>query len=164
MRFPTHWVAGSYEAPGRAGKLITRHACGWSSISDDDARRVARERAKRSVDYAIEGATQSRDEYGYGVDPAREELIDTLEVESHPQARRRRHAESVRGAGSQYRSATLRRHRPTPTHRRLYLAAISQSPAVRSGDDGIAPKLAGIAPGPVAWRLSDGRRVPRDVS
>lgn len=85
MRFPTHWVSDKHEAHDRAGNPVTRYAYGWSSISDDDARRVARERAKRAVDYAISGATQPRDEYGYGVDPAREELIDTLEVDNHPE-------------------------------------------------------------------------------
>jgi hypothetical protein len=83
LRFPTHWVSDKHEAHDRAGELVTRYAYGWSSISDDDARRVARERAKRAVDYAIAGTSQARDEYGYGVDPAREELIDSLEVEDH---------------------------------------------------------------------------------
>ncbi len=85
MRFPTYWVCDSYQDHDRAGKLITRHAYGWSAESEADARRVARDRAKRSVDYAINGPqTRPRDEYGYGVDPAREELIDTLELEGAP--------------------------------------------------------------------------------
>jgi len=84
MRFPTHWVQDTVQDHDRKGKLITRTAFGWSTESDDDARRVARDRARRAVDYAINGASRPRDEYGYGVDPAREELIDTVEHDGVP--------------------------------------------------------------------------------
>ncbi len=85
MRFPTHWVSDEYRATDRGGNLVTRTAYGWSDISDDDARRVARERAKRSVDYEINGQSLDQNEYGYGVDPAREEVIDTLQIEDQPE-------------------------------------------------------------------------------
>lgn len=85
MRFPTHWSIDSYEAHDRTGKLIRRDAFGWSTESDEDARRVARERAKRAVDYAITGQRAGGD-YGYGVDPAREELIDEIEFDGQPVA------------------------------------------------------------------------------
>lgn len=85
MRFPTHWSFDSHEAHDRTGKLISRHAFGWSTESDDDARQVARERAKRAVDFAITGE-RAGGEYGYGVDPAREELIDEIAFDGSPVA------------------------------------------------------------------------------
>lgn len=83
MHFPTHWVRESHQAHDRNGKPVTRTAYGWSTVSDAEASRVGRERARRAVEFAISGSTQ-RNEYGYGVDPAREELVDTLDVGGLP--------------------------------------------------------------------------------
>lgn len=85
MRVPTHWVCDEYQATDRNGRVVTRRAYGWSDVSDDDARRVAQQRAKRAVDYEIVGHSLETNEYGYGIDPAREELIDTLEIEDQPE-------------------------------------------------------------------------------
>jgi len=83
MEFPTHWVREQYAGAGPDGRLITRSAYGWSNGDDAAAREMALARAKRAVEYALRGRSAT-DEYGYGVDPAREELIDTLYHETTP--------------------------------------------------------------------------------
>src|SRR5687767_15170084 len=80
MQFPTHWVLGTYQARDGKGKPVTRRAYGWSTVSDADAQRTAVERARRAVEFSISGKTE-REQYGYGVDPAREELLETIAID-----------------------------------------------------------------------------------
>jgi hypothetical protein len=71
MHFPKHWAKAAWR-----GDELNREAWGWSDVSEDDARRVATERAARFA--RTGGAPAASDVYGYPDRPLREPVLRTL--------------------------------------------------------------------------------------
>lgn len=78
MQLPKFWARADFTTTARDGRPVTRSALGWSTVSKDDAKAVADERARAAAERHFDAQSGS---YGYDVVPPREPLIQTIEVD-----------------------------------------------------------------------------------
>lgn len=80
MNFPRYWAKGSFTGTNSTGQKVTIEAYGWSSDSTQEARNVENKRAKRVFEKWV--SSDKKHEYEYGNKPFREEVIDSIKVDS----------------------------------------------------------------------------------
>lgn len=84
MRFYQYWARATEQGSEPDGQPIFRTANGNSDISFEDAVRVAKERARRMVDFANRGQSNRDDYYPAGERPIREEVVETFADRDQP--------------------------------------------------------------------------------
>lgn len=79
MYFPKYWAKDSFRGKNRKGRAITVSAFGWSSVSVEEARKLAKERARKYVERGI--SADRGGGYEYGLAPMREEVLERIQSE-----------------------------------------------------------------------------------